>query len=81
VKVFQDRIKRPMLQNSFEKRLMSNWRYLVNYYGFVQRLFEYIEKEEMILDIMPLCIKSFKSNYCPLPVKKFIAEAMANTIG
>lgn len=54
---------------------------MINYYAFLQRLFEIIDRDEMILEILPICIKSLKSNYCPLPVKRFIAEAMANAIG
>jgi hypothetical protein len=81
IRTFLDKVKKPMLLSSFEKKLAMNWRFLINYYAFVLRLFEIIDKDDQVLEILPLCIKGLKSNHCPLPVKSFIAEAMANTFG
>ena len=80
-KTFLEKIRKPLISASLEKKLQNNWRYLINYYEFLQKLFKYVERDETTLDIFPLCIKGLKQTYCPYPVKQFIAQSFANVIG
>ncbi|CDW91821.1 serine threonine-protein phosphatase 4 regulatory subunit 4-like [Stylonychia lemnae] len=80
-KFFLDKIRKPLISTVLEKKLQNNWRYLVNYYEFLQKLFKYVDRDDTTLEIFPLCVKGLKQTYCPFPVKKYIAQSFANVIG
>eukprot|EP00347_Sterkiella_histriomuscorum_P009750 403340033 len=81
LKIFNDKIRKPLLSSNFQKKLSDNWRYLINYYDFLQKLFEFIDRDEANLEIFPICLKGLKQDYTPTPVKQFIVQSMANVIG
>lgn len=59
-KVFLEKIRKPLISTVLEKKLQNNWRYLVNYYEFLQKLFKYVDRDDTTLEIFPLCVKGLK---------------------
>jgi hypothetical protein len=69
LKYFHDKIKKHFLVN-VEKNIQNNYRYHVNYFIFLGKLFKLKTLEEANNDLLPIMLKTLRSPTCTLPVKR-----------
>ena len=68
-KYFHDKIKK-LFFGSVEKNIQNNYRYHINYFVLIGKLFKLKTLEEANNDLLPIMLKTLRSPTCTLPVKR-----------